>query len=312
VRRLYAIDEAAAAQGLYIGQKATDAIALVPELVTAESDPEGDLAALGALVHWCVRYSPAVAADAPDGLFLDITGVAHLWGGEAAMLDDLLLRLGRQGIPARAAVAGSAGAAWALARFGDDRTIVPTGAELECVGALPVTALRLESKTAAQLARLGLARIGQVASLPRPELARRFGSVTLTRLDQALARAEEALAFSRPPTPWFARLAFAEPISAPEDLARTCRDIAERLCARLLAEGQGASRFELAYHRLDGRAERLSIGLALPGRSPAAIARLFAPMLETVDPGFGIEVVTLTAARVEPLHERQIKTGSPP
>jgi len=310
VRRLYAIDEAAAAQGLYIGQKATDAMALVPELVTAEADPEGDRAALGALVHWCVRYSPAVAADAPDGLFLDITGVAHLWGGEVAMLDDLLLRLDRQGIPARAAVAGSAGAAWALARFGDDRSVVPLGAELEFVGPLPVTALRLEPQTAAQLARLGLARIGQLANLPRPELARRFGSATLTRLDQALARAGEALAFNRPPTPWFARLAFAEPISAPEDLARTCRDIADRLCARLLAEGQGASRFDLAYHRLDGRAERRSIGLSLPGRAPAAIARLFAPMLETVDPGFGIEVVTLTAAGVEPLNERQIKLES--
>ena len=310
MRRLYAIDEAAAAQGLYIGQKATDAMALVPELVTAEADPEGDRAALSALVHWCVRFSPAVAADTPDGLFLDITGVAHLWGGEGEMLDDLLLRLGRQGIPARGAVAGSAGAAWALARFGDDRTIAPPGAELQFVGALPVTALRLEPQCAAQLARLGLARIGQVASLPRPELTRRFGSATLTRLDQALARTEEALVFSRPPTPWFARLAFAEPISAPEDLARTCRDVAARLCARLLAEGQGASRFDLAYHRLDGRAERLSIGLSLPGRAPAAIARLFAPMLETVDPGFGVEVVTLTAAGVEPLHERQIKLDS--
>ncbi len=125
VRRLYAIDQAAAALGLYIGQKATDAIALVPELVIAEADPEGDLASLGALVHWCVRYSPAVALDPPDGLFLDITGVAHLWGGEAQMLDDLLGRLAGQGITARGAVAGSAGAAWALARCGDDRTVCP-------------------------------------------------------------------------------------------------------------------------------------------------------------------------------------------
>src|ERR1700722_13077964 len=110
VRRLYAIDEAAAALGLFVGQKATDAMALVPQLVIAKADPEGDLASLSALVHWCVRYSPAVAVDPPDGLFLDITGVAHLWGGEAQMLDDLLIRLARQGITARGAVAGSAGA----------------------------------------------------------------------------------------------------------------------------------------------------------------------------------------------------------
>ena len=307
MRRLYAIDEAAAALGLYVGQKATDAMALVPELVTADADPPGDLTSLEALTHWCVRYSPAVCADPPDGLFLDITGVAHLWGGEAAMLDDLLARLARQGIPARAAVAGSAGAAWALARYGEEGAVAEPGAEAELLASLPVTALRLEPQTAAQLARLGLARIGQIASLPRPQLARRFGQATLTRLDQALGRAEEALVFSRPPTPWFTRLAFAEPISAPEDLARASRDIADRLCARLLAEGQGASRFELAFHRLDGRAERLSIGLSLHGRSPAAIARLFAPMLETVDPGFGIEVVTLAATGVEVLPEREIR-----
>ncbi len=306
MRRLYALDSAAAALGLYVGQKATDAMALVPELITEEADPEGDRVALEALVHWCVRYSPAVAADPPDGFFLDITGVAHLWGGEAAMLADLLSRLERQDIPARAAVAGSAGAAWAMARCGDGAEVVAPGAEAAALAPLPVTALRLEPGTAAQLARLGLARVGQVAALPRDQLARRFGAAALTRIDQALGRAGEALVFSRPPTPWFTRLAFAEPISAPDDLALASREIAEALCARLLAEGQGARRFELAYHRLDGRAERLAIGLSLHGRDPAAIARLFAPMLERVDPGFGVEVVTLAASGVEPLTERQV------
>ena len=108
VRRLYAVDERASALGLFAGQKATDAMALVPELDSADADPEGDAASLSALVDWCVRFSPAAAADAPDGLFLDISGVAHLWGGERALLDDLLARLAGQGIPARGAIAGSA------------------------------------------------------------------------------------------------------------------------------------------------------------------------------------------------------------
>ncbi|HEX3407076.1 MAG TPA: DNA polymerase Y family protein, partial [Caulobacteraceae bacterium] len=296
--------------GLYVGQKATDAMALVPELVTADADPAGDLAALEALVLWCVRYSPAVAADPPDGVLLDVTGVAHLWGGEAAMLDDLLERLARQDIPARGAVAGSAGAAWALARGAEDRTIAPPEGEAELLAPLAVTCLRLEPETAAQLVRLGIARVGQLAALPRDQLARRFGRQTLNRLDQALARAEEALIFQRPATPWFARLAFAEPISAPEDLARASGDIAERLCARLTVEGRAARRFELAYHRLDGRAERRVVGLSLPGRDPKPIVRLFAPMLETVDPGFGIEVVTLAAEGVEASPERQIALQS--
>ncbi|MGE5501627.1 MAG: Y-family DNA polymerase, partial [Ignavibacteriales bacterium] len=118
VRRLYAVDEQARALGLYPGQKAADALALAPELETADADPEGDLEALNALADWCVRYSPAVAPDAPDGLLMDVTGVTHLWGGEAAMLDDLTARLAANDIPARAAIADTAGAAWALARFG--------------------------------------------------------------------------------------------------------------------------------------------------------------------------------------------------
>jgi protein ImuB len=305
VRRLSAVDEAAQALGLYPGQKATDAMALVPELATADADPDGDAKSLEALVDWCVRFSPAVAADPPDGLFLDITGVAHLWGGETRMLADLLARLAGAQIPARGAVAGSAGAAWALARFGVDRIVAEAGAEARLLAPLPVVALRLEAQAAQQLPRLGLGAIGKLAALPRDQLTRRFGAGVTTRLDQALGRAEEALVFRRAPTPWFERLAFAEPISAPEDLARSSRDIAARLCRRLDEAAQGAARFELAFHRLDGRPERLSIGLSLPGRNADAVARLFAPMLERVDPGFGIESVTLLAEGVERLAERQ-------
>ena len=311
VRRLTALDAAAVSLGLFVGQKAADASALAPGLVVADAEPEADGAALIALVDWCRRFSPAVAADGADGLVLDITGVAHLWGGEAAMVDDLVRRLARNGLTARCAVAGNPAAAWALARVGEDRTIVAEGGEAEALAGRPVTALRLEGAVAAQIVRLGLTTIGRLAALPRDALTRRFGSAVVTRLDQALGRTREALTYRRPPTPWLARLAFAEPISAPEDFARVTADIAALLCARLEAEGRGARRFELAFHRLDGRAPTLTIGLALPGRDPRAIVRLFAPLLETVDPGFGVEVVTLAAAEVEALRpgQRRLEQG---
>jgi protein ImuB len=149
--------------------------------------------------------------------------------------------------------------------------------------------------------------VGQLTAIPRGPFTRRFGRAALTRLDQALGREAEALTFRRPPSPWFARLAFAEPISAPEDMARVTFDVAVRLCAQLEARGQGARRFELSFHRVDGQALPLSIGLSLPGRDPGRLAKLFAPRLETVDPGFGIEVVTLTAEGVEPISGRQAR-----
>ncbi|MFC3079265.1 DNA polymerase Y family protein [Phenylobacterium terrae] len=310
VRKVAAVDAAAARLGLYPGQKGTDALALVPELVLADVEPEADQRALTALVDWCVRFSPAVAAAPPDGLVLDVAGLAHLWGGEAALVADFQGRLARNGLSFRCAIADTPGAAWALAHFGKDGTIAPPGGQAGLLAPLPPAALRLEPEVAAQLERLGLKRLEQIFALPRAPFAKRFGAEALTRLDQALGRAEEALAFRRPPTPWFARLAFAEPISAPEDLARVAFDVAEKLCARLEREGQGARRFELAFHRLDGQAVPLRIGLSVAGRDAGRIARLFAPKLETVDPGFGIEVVTLAAEGVEAMTARQARLDS--
>lgn len=297
----------AATLGLRPGQKATDALALVPELVTAEAEPQADADALTALADWCVRFSPAVAPFEPDGLFLDVTGVDHLWDGEARMLGDFRRRLAANGLPFRCAIADTPGAAWALAHFADDGAIAPPGGQGPWLEPLPPAALRLPTETWAQIERLGLRKVGQLMAIPRGPFARRFGKAALTRLDQALGREREALTFRRPPTPWFDRLAFAEPISAPEDMARVTADVAAKLCARLETQGQGARRFEIAFHRVDGRALPLSIGLSLPGRDARRIAKLITPKLETVDPGFGIEVVTLAAHDVEPISGRQAR-----
>jgi protein ImuB len=307
VRRLAAVSLEAARLNLHPGQKATDAFALVPELVTEEAEPELDAAALAALVDWCVRFSPAVAADPPDGLFLDITGVAHLWGGEGEMLADFQQRLAASGLPFRCAIADTPAAAWALAHYGEDGVIVPPGGQRAALERLPPAALRLDADAAAQIERLGLKRLAQLFALPRAPFAKRFGKAAMMRLDQALGRTAEALSYRRPPTPWVARLAFAEPISAPEDMARVAGDIAATLCARLEREGKGARRFELYFHRLDGKSPSVAVGLALPGRDARRIAKLMAPKIEAVDPGFGVEVVTLAAAEVESLSGRQGK-----
>jgi len=306
-RRLAAVDAAAAARGLSAGQKAADALALVPQLVTADHDPDADRRALESLCDWCVRFSPAVAVDGEDGLLLDITGTDHLWGGEAAMLADLLERLSRWGVPARGAIADTAGAAWALARFGREQAVVPPGGQREALSRLPVAALRLDEAAQAQLPRLGLHRVGQLYALPRAQMAKRFGLSFTQRLDQALGAAGEALAFRRPASPWFERLAFFEPISAPEDLARVAADVLALICKRLEAQGRGAKRFEVVYHRLDGKAFAVPVGLARPGRDAVRLAKLVAPRLDVVDPGFGIDVITVHAFAVEALAQGQAR-----
>ncbi len=295
------MDALAAECGLFPGQKLADALALEPNLVTADADPEGDLKALQALADWCVRFSPAVALDAPDGLFLDVTSAGRLWGGEAALIEDLTTRLAENDIPALAAIADTAGCAWALARYGDSRTVAESGTEREALEPLPVEALRLNPEASAALRRVGLKTVGAVLAAPRPTLTPRFGPELLLRLDQALGLTEEALRFRRLPTPFFERLAFFEPLSAPEDLFRVTSDLCERMGKRLADANKGARRFEAVFHRLDGKAFPVRIGTSLPSREASRLAKLFAPKLDVVDPGFGIEAVTLTAHRVEPL-----------
>ncbi|MGH6987911.1 MAG: Y-family DNA polymerase [Caulobacteraceae bacterium] len=293
--------------GLFIGQKAADAQALVPGLAIGEAEPDADAADLLTLCDWCERFSPAVAPDPPDGFFFDIAGLSHLWGGEAALGSDLARRLGQRGLAMRWAIAGTAGAAFALARHGRQGARVPLGGEAEALEGRPLDALRLDAALAAQLVRLGIATIGDLSVLPRAELSRRFGGEVLRRLDQALGAAGEALAFRRPPTPWFERLALAEPISAPEDMARVARDIVRRLCARLEAQGLGARGFDLAFHRLDGHREIARVGLAVAGRDPARIVSLLLPRLEGIDPGLGVEFAALAAADVEPMEEKNLR-----
>jgi protein ImuB len=303
-RRLAAVDATAQALGLFAGQKAADAAALVPNLTTAEFDPVADAASLEALADWCVRFSPAVASDRPDGLFLDITGCARLWGGETALAQELEARLIGNGIPARLAIADTPGAAWALARF--DPCLCPPDHQAARLAPLPVAALRLSEADTAQLARLGLRTVGQIMGLPRGPLTRRFGPAVLLRLDRALGRLPQALKYRRPPTPWQQYLAFAEPISAPDDMVRVAADLTGLLCDQLQTGGQGARRFALSYHRLDGRSLTVEASLALPGRDPAALLRLLKPKLETVDPGSGIEAAAIQAEDVHALAMDQI------
>lgn len=299
-QRLYAIDAAAAAQGLARGQALTDALALSPLTQILEAEPEEDLAALTRLADWMTRFSPSVAIDAPDGLFADIDGCAHLWGGEESLARALLARLAAQNIPARVAIADTFAAAWALARFGGE-VLTISNDDARLLAPLPVAALRIDEATCGHLRVLGLQAIGSVRALPRAALRKRLGVALMLQLGRAFGEESEAIRFRVAPARWAERAAFAEPISAPSDLQRVVSDLAAKLCERLDEQGLGARGFEIVFHRLDGDAAVRAIGTSLPLRDAKRILALFANGLETVDPGFGVEIATLRAEDVAPL-----------
>ncbi len=301
VRHLVAVGEAGEAHGLSSGQTLTAARAVCPALVPIDADPLADEAALARLAAWCERYTPMAAPDPPDGLWLDITGCTAVFAGEAELARDLAARLERNGIACRIGVAGTTGAAWALAHAGKHRTVLPSGEEKAALADLPVTCLRLDAGTVTGLRRLGLRSVRDLLRIPRPQLTTRFGAQPVLRLDQACGGMEEAIDWPRPPIEWQERLAFAEPIGAPDDLARALGELAARLCRRMAEQDQGGQRFIAWFFRVDDVVPRIVIGTALPVRDAAYLAKLLREKLDGVDPGFGIEVIMLEAETVAPL-----------
>ena len=309
-RVVLAADRAAHLAGLRVGMPVTKAQALVANLVIHEADPEADSLALDKLAQWALRtFSPLAAADAPDGLVVDITGAAHLHGGEEALLKSLIDRLAEKGIEARTAVADSWGAAHALARFvARPIAMAAPGEHTRLLAGLPVAALRLPSAMIAGLYGLGFETIGELAGQPRAPLVRRFGPELARRLDQAFGRAAEPLEPARRPDVTEVERVFAEPIGAAETIARYTGKLTAQLCDALQAKGLGAKQLDLLFTRVDNHIAAIRVGMAQPVRDVKRLTRLLCDQIETVDPGFGIERMRLTATLAEPLHDRQIST----
>ena len=304
--RLAAVNAAAAATGVSPGALLADARALCPQLAVAPGDPAGDLALLERLALWAQRWGPWSALDPPDGVLVDITGVAHLFGGEAALLGDVATRLATRRLTARAAITPTAGAAWALAHYGPAQAILPPfaaqgGASVAAgLEDLPVAALRLDPAVLLVLRRLGLKRIGDLSGVARAALARRFrtshapAANPLLRLDQLCGRVPE------PVLPVIQRR-LVEPIRHRSLLDRVVADLAQDLVRLLEGQGQGARRLDLALWKVDGEVLSRRLELAAASRDAAHIARLFGGRLDDLDAGFGIELARLSAPWCEPL-----------
>ncbi len=314
-QRLVSVNVPAAAAGLAPGLGLADARAICPELLTRPTAPERLAAFRRALVRWAGRFSPIVATEG-DALVLDASGCAHLFGGEAAMLDALLAGLGGLDLSARAAMADTPGAAWALAHFGPDpRAVAPSGRTRAAIGGLPVAALRLAPEVAESLAALGLATVEDAARIPRGALARRFGLATLRRLDQALGAEPEPVS-PEPAAPAFAvRLTLPEPIGHVADVMAALERLLLRLCRALETRQAGARSLHLTARRVDGADAHASVTLARPLRAPARLRDLLAPKVADIDAGHGIDALRLEAAAVEPLRPAQAEpaeTGPAP
>jgi protein ImuB len=301
----------ARALGLHPGMAVSQARALVPGLDIRDDDPAADADLLQRLALFAARrWTPRASVSPPDGLFLDLSGVAHLYGGEENMCRRIIAFCARAGFAARIAVAGTPGAAHALARFGPG-TICPVNGEPEALAPLPLAALRVEEPVLAAARRLGLETIGDLLPLPRGPLQRRFGKTLLARLDQALGRSGEPIEPVVPEEAPSAILRFAEPIATAEAIAEALGLLMKRLIATLGEQGLAARNLALLCDRVDGRVEQIAIGTARATRDGTHLLRLLAMKIERIEPGFGLDSMRLVAGRVEPLAPEQLSGDRP-
>jgi protein ImuB len=320
--RLAVLNAAAMRSGLVKGELLSNARSKALDLQIREADPAADAAALERLGLWCQRYTPLVMAwgesSGSDGLFLEVEGSAHLFGGEAGLLADLAHRLRRFGLSPRLAIADTAGAAWAVARYGGaDEAIISSGGEERALHHLPLAALRLSEETLALLRRLGFRRIGQVMSQPRAPLAARFGADFLRRLDEALGCISEPLTALVPPPAYQARASFVEPISSQEHVLAAAGHLLGEVVRDLAHDALGARSVRLLLFRVmsktclphDGAVSSLDIGLAAPSRDAAHMARLLALRLDRLPAGleadFGFEAMGVHVLAAESMPDAQ-------
>ena len=331
-----AVNAAALQSGVHAGQMLADARAVFPMLLTRAAETARDQQVLEHLALWLGRYGPARNTDGDDGLWGDITGVAHLFGGEAMLVRDCVERLQRAGFHALAAIADTRSGAYALARYGcmrDRIFIAPPGATKQALADLPMQGLQLTDDLVVLLRRLGLKQIGQLYQLPRAALARRFreacgkavkgrrrrkdlvrptaaatagwAEALVMRLDQALGDLREPEPGIQEPPLYRVQRAYAEPLISNEGIIAALDELADQLCRKLERHGQGARWLRFTIFRADGSSSDVEIGTSRPAREAAHIIELFQPRLEHMDAGLGLDAIVLEALKSDTLCHEQ-------
>ncbi len=311
--RLVCVDAEAERLGLTIGLSLADARARHPNLVAVEAEPAEEARLIERLCDWCSRFTPLAALDGRDGLMLDISGVTHLFGGEAALIEDCRARLAAQGFTVAAGVGGNPRAAWALARFSQTKIAsepLSDKAFARLFHDLPLAALGLDEKTVADMARAGLRRIGDIALRPRAPIAARFGSVPIARLDALKGLERSSIKPRFAPPDFCAERRFASPVQTFPAIEATLCKLADDLVVLLERQAKGARRIALELHRVDGDVRRIRVGASRPLNEARTIVRLIAERLaspdeEAIDAGYGVDLMRLACLAAEPLAPSQ-------
>lgn len=299
--------------GIRSGMVLADARAIIPDLEVLDDNPDLTDKLLNRIAAWCVRFTPVVAVDSPNGLLFDSTGCTHLWHGDSSYVSEIVKKLNARGYDVRAAMADTIGAAWGMARFGKEPLVIASGSHVDALMDLPPEALRLQMDTVDRLHKLGLHQVKQFIKMPRSSLRRRFGQHFIMRLDMATGQEIETIQPVQPTEPYQERLPCLEPIVTATGIVIALRQLLETLCLRLLQDQKGLRTAIFKCFRSDGKVEQVDIGTHRPSYNVSHLFKLFEVKLSSIEPALGIELFILEAPKVEdhlPLQEKMWE-GSP-
>ena len=302
-----AVNESALLKGIEPGMVVADARAIFPSLEVRDDDDAISEKLLKSIANWCIRYTNIVSIDPREGIIMDVTGCAHLWGGEIKYIRDIHSRLKNKGYDVRTTMADSIGTAWAIAHYGSDSTIIEKGKQMEALLSLPPSALRLEPNLVDRLHKLGLHQIRRFINMPRTALRRRFGKELILRLDQALGYEEEPIIPVQPIEPWRERLPCLELIVTAKGIEIALRLLLDTICQRMKQEGMGIRKALFSCFRADGKIEKIEIGTHRATQNAKHLYKLFEDKITLIEPDPGIELFmmeSLKSEKISPLQEK--------
>ncbi|MDP9042964.1 MAG: DNA polymerase Y family protein [Bacteroidota bacterium] len=294
-------------QGIELGMVVTDARAIFPSVQILDDDPKLAERLLKSIAKWCIRFTDCVAIDLPDVLILNVTGCAHLWGGEMQYIQDISQRLKKRGYDVYVTMADTIGAAWAIAHYRDGSPLIENGCQMDALLPLPPSALRLESNVTELLIKLGLRQIRQFVNMPRAALKRRFGQELILRMDQALGKEEEPIHPVLPVESFRERLPCLEPIVTATGIEIAMKRLLETLCQRLQNENKGIRKISFMGFRVDNKTEKIEIGTNRATFNRIHLFKLFKEKISTMEPALGFELFMLEVLKFEKLSPRQEK-----
>lgn len=284
---------------IHAGMVLADARAILPDLEVADDIGDLEIRLLKKLATWCIRFTPFTCVDLPDGILLDASGCAHLWGGEINYINDITKKLNDRGYDVNIAMSDTIGLSWGLARYAGGSLVVKSEDHIDCLMNLPPEALRVDESSIERLHKLGLHKVGQFIRIPRKSLRRRFGKEFISQLDKAIGSEIEVIEPIHPPEPFSERLPCMEPIVTAIGIEIALKELLEKLCLRLQQDQKGIRNVILRCFRVDGKTEEVSIATSRPSHHVDHLFKLLSVKLSGIEPALGIELFALDATKVE-------------